>query len=165
MDVFTGATITTAVAPKFSDTLALFQPGGTESAQTLQRLHQKSPHSYISDSSDMNNPDELLNPRRLYYSPIFSVVIFTSGDQSELRLRKWIERQVGVAQFRSSITYIPSRYMTIFLKSSDQCLVFKGIIKSQESKIWTFFLPWNAVLECLNNYILTLIFAPKMILF
>ena len=111
-----------------------------DSGPTLQRLHQKFPHGYISDSSDMNNPDELLNPRRLYYSPIFSVVIFTSGDQSELRLRKWIERQVGVAQFRSSITYIP-RYMTIFLKSSEQCLVFKGIIKSQESKIWTFFLP------------------------
>ena len=88
----------------------------------------------------MNNPDKLLNPRRLYYSPIFSVVIFTSGDQSELGLRKRVERQVGVAQFRSSITYIP-RYITIFLKSLDQCLVFKGITKGQESTNLGLFLP------------------------
>ena len=31
-DVSTGATGATAVAPKFSDTLTLFQPGGADSA-------------------------------------------------------------------------------------------------------------------------------------
>ena len=31
-DVFTGATGATAVAPKFSDTLTLSQPGGADSA-------------------------------------------------------------------------------------------------------------------------------------
>ena len=38
----------TAVAPKFSDTLTLFQPGGADSTPTLQRLDQKYPHGYIS---------------------------------------------------------------------------------------------------------------------
>ena len=48
-DVFTGATGATAVAPKFSDTLTLFQPGGADSAPTSQRSHQKIACDYISD--------------------------------------------------------------------------------------------------------------------
>ena len=48
-DVTAGATGVTAVAPKFSYTLNLFQPGLADSAPTSQRLHQKFPHGYISD--------------------------------------------------------------------------------------------------------------------
>jgi hypothetical protein len=44
MDVTAGAT----GAPKFSDILTLFQPGGADSAPTSQRLHQKLPRGYIS---------------------------------------------------------------------------------------------------------------------
>ena len=47
-DVTAGATGAIAVAPKFSDSLTLFQPGGTDSAPPLQRLHQKFPLGYIS---------------------------------------------------------------------------------------------------------------------
>ena len=49
--VTAGATGATVVAPKFSDTLTLFQPGGADSAPTSQRLHQKIPHGYISGST------------------------------------------------------------------------------------------------------------------
>ena len=52
-DVTAGANGATAVAPNFSDTLTLFQPGGGDSAPTLQRLHQKFPHDYISDISKL----------------------------------------------------------------------------------------------------------------
>ena len=38
-------TAVTTVAPTFSDTLTLFQPGWADSAPTL---HQKFPHGYIS---------------------------------------------------------------------------------------------------------------------
>ena len=48
-DVTAGATGATAVAPKFSDTLTQFQPGGTDSAQTSQRSYQNFPHGYIYD--------------------------------------------------------------------------------------------------------------------
>ena len=47
-DVTAGATGATAVAPKFSDALTLFQQGGADSALPLQRSHQKFPHGYIS---------------------------------------------------------------------------------------------------------------------
>ena len=47
-DVTAGATDATAVAPKFSDTLTLFQPGGTNSAKPSHRLHPKFPRGYIS---------------------------------------------------------------------------------------------------------------------
>ena len=47
-DVTAGATGATAVAPKFSDTLTLFQPGGADSAPTSQRSHQKIACDYIS---------------------------------------------------------------------------------------------------------------------
>ena len=39
-----------AVAPNLSDTLTLFQPGGSDSAPQSQRLHQKFPRGYISKS-------------------------------------------------------------------------------------------------------------------
>ena len=44
----TGATGATAVAPKFSDALTLFQPGGADSALPLQRSHHKFPRGYVS---------------------------------------------------------------------------------------------------------------------
>ena len=47
-DVTAGLTVETAVAPKFSDALTLFQLGGEDSAPTLQRSHKKFPHDYIS---------------------------------------------------------------------------------------------------------------------
>ena len=47
-DVTAGATGATAVAPKFSDALTLFKPGGADSAHTSQRSHQKIPRGYIS---------------------------------------------------------------------------------------------------------------------
>ena len=47
-DVTAGATGATAVAPKFSDALTLFQPGGADSALPLQRSHHKFPHGYVS---------------------------------------------------------------------------------------------------------------------
>ena len=49
-DVTPGATCGTVVAPKFSNTLTLFQPRGADSAPTWQRLHQNIPSSYISES-------------------------------------------------------------------------------------------------------------------
>ena len=36
------------VAPKFSDALTLFQPGGADSALPLQRSHHKFPRGYVS---------------------------------------------------------------------------------------------------------------------
>ena len=47
-DVTAGATGATVVAPKFSDALTLFQPGGADSALPLQRSHHKFPHGYVS---------------------------------------------------------------------------------------------------------------------
>ena len=48
-DITAGGTGATAVAPKFSDALTLFQPGGgADSAPTSQRSHHKFPHGYIS---------------------------------------------------------------------------------------------------------------------
>ena len=49
-DVTAGATGATAVAPKFSDALTLFQPGGADSALPLQRSHHKFPRDYVSGS-------------------------------------------------------------------------------------------------------------------
>ena len=40
-DVTAGATGATAVAPKFSDTLTLFQPGGADSAPTIIEVAPK----------------------------------------------------------------------------------------------------------------------------
>ena len=49
-DVTAGATGATMVAPKFSDTLTLFQPGGgADSAPPSQKSHQKFSRGYISD--------------------------------------------------------------------------------------------------------------------
>ena len=48
-DVIAGATGATTVAPKFSDTLTLFQPGGIDSTPSSLRLHQKCPCGYISE--------------------------------------------------------------------------------------------------------------------
>ena len=48
-DVTARATGATAVAPKFSDALTLFQPVGADSALPLQRSHQKFPCGYISE--------------------------------------------------------------------------------------------------------------------
>ena len=45
-DVTAGAT---AVAPKFSDALTLFQPGGADSALPFQRSHHKFPRGYVSE--------------------------------------------------------------------------------------------------------------------
>ena len=52
-DVTAGATGATAVAPKFSDALTLFQPGGADSALPLQRSHHKFPRGYVSVMSMM----------------------------------------------------------------------------------------------------------------
>ena len=52
---------------------------------------------------------ELKNKMKKINLPVFSVVVLPSGHQSELRLRKWIEGQIGVAQFRGSIPNIPGQ--------------------------------------------------------
>ena len=49
-DVMAGATGAPVVAPKFSDALTLYQPGGgADSALPSQRSHHKFPRGYISD--------------------------------------------------------------------------------------------------------------------
>ena len=47
-DVTAGATGATTVAPKFSDALTLFQPGGDRLCPTLQKSHKKFRCGYIS---------------------------------------------------------------------------------------------------------------------
>ena len=54
-DVTAGATGATTVAPKFSDTLTLFQPERADFAPLLQRSHQKFPHGYISGLHNLKN--------------------------------------------------------------------------------------------------------------
>ena len=56
-DVTAGATGATAVAPKFSDVLTLFQPGGADSAPPLKRSHHKFPHGYVSGSNKLEQLD------------------------------------------------------------------------------------------------------------
>ena len=56
-DVSAGATGATAVAPKFSDALTLFQPGGAYSALPFQRLHHKFPRGYVSVTNYVFNYD------------------------------------------------------------------------------------------------------------
>ena len=46
-DVSTGATGSTAVAPKFSDTLTLFQPGGGRFCPPLARSHLDFNRGYV----------------------------------------------------------------------------------------------------------------------
>ena len=46
-DVTAGATGATVIAPKFSDTITLFQPGGADSTPASQRLHQKFPWLHL----------------------------------------------------------------------------------------------------------------------
>ena len=46
-DVSTGATGVTRVAPKFSDTLTLFQTGGGRLCPPLARSHLKFPRGYV----------------------------------------------------------------------------------------------------------------------
>ena len=46
-DVTTAATGATAVAPKFSDTLTLFQPGGGRFCPPLARSHLDFPRGYV----------------------------------------------------------------------------------------------------------------------
>ena len=55
MDVTAEAIGATTVAPKFSDALTLFQPGGADSALPLQRSHHKFPHGYVSDYDNQSN--------------------------------------------------------------------------------------------------------------
>ena len=54
-----------------------------------------------------------------------------------LELKKEADRLL--VRFFFSNLYLPSRYRTIFLKMFIQGLVFKGILKGQESKSWDFF--------------------------
>ena len=49
-DVSTGATGAIAVAPKFSDTLTLFQPGGARFCPPLARSHLNLPCGYVPDT-------------------------------------------------------------------------------------------------------------------
>ena len=53
-DVTAGATGVTAVAPKFSDTLTLFQPGGADSTQHCRGCTKNSPTFFI-DKNHQNN--------------------------------------------------------------------------------------------------------------
>ena len=48
-DVTAGATRVTAVTPKFSDTLTLFQSGVADFALPSQKSHQNFPRGYVSE--------------------------------------------------------------------------------------------------------------------
>ena len=97
------------VAPKFSDTLTLFQPGGAaDSAPPSQKLHQKFPRGYISVSIGvfqeflMSNSGEFsLNHNHNYtrfvtiiiktvFSHLKSVPLVASGDlfRNQLKVKK-----------------------------------------------------------------------------
>ena len=65
-DVTAGATGATAVAPKFSDTLTLFQPGWADSTPTSQRLHQNFPHGYISEINCIQSSAKVICKTKLH---------------------------------------------------------------------------------------------------
>ena len=56
-DITAGATAT-AVAPKFSDTLTLFQPEGSDSAPTSQRLHQNSDEEKLGNEKSVDKKSD-----------------------------------------------------------------------------------------------------------